>query len=653
MPVESTYDAGMVGGMAADHAIYEHHLQEAGKEETLPPALNHLGDGRKVDDDVVDWHFPSEEERNTLRRVPEKINFPTFAIGICEFAERFSYYGATQVYNNFIKNSRPVDPTNGEVSRTGAPKGPQADNLHPGALGMGSRASTGLVTFNMFWCYITPLFAAWVADSYLGRFKTICWGVLIAEIGHILLVIAGIPGVMDDNEGAKACFIIALVVMGTGTGVFKSSCAVLVAEQMKVKEQTVVKLKSGEQVIIDPALTTARIYVWYYAMINIGSLAGQLGMIYAEKDVGYWLAFLLPTLVFLLPIPVLWFGRNYYVSVPPQGSVLATAARAWARAIKGAWSWNPMQFARNCASSHYWDAAKPSMVQGEKPSWMKYTDSWVDELNCGVKACAIFVYFPLYWVCYNQMTGPLLTQALQMDLDGSPNELVSQLDPIFCIVFCFLLNLVLYPLIDRYRIPFTPIKRITLGFFFVCASMIWAAVLQHYIYQRNPCGDRVGDDIFITGPDGSEIDCSQAYASINVWAQAGPYVLIALSEMFASIVSMEVAMIMAPKNMRSIVMAIGTFTTAIAAAIGEAFVALSANPLFVVNYGVFAGLSFVGGILFWLTFYKLDRKADELVTFNIDAAEDHKHRHEIEGAESTPQPLATESSPGNEKTGLA
>ena len=123
--------------------------------------------------------------------------------------------------------------------------------------------------------------------------------------------------------------------------------------------------------------------------------------------------------------------------------------------------------------------------------------------------------------------------------------------------------------------------------------------------------------------------------------------------MFASIVSMEVAMIMAPKNMRSIVMAIGTFTTAIAAAIGEAFVALSANPLFVVNYGVFAGLSFVGGILFWLTFYKLDRKADELVTFNIDAAEDEKHRHEIEGAESAPQTLATESSPGNEKSGLA
>ncbi|WFD41976.1 hypothetical protein MPSI1_000614 [Malassezia psittaci] len=615
MPVETVYDTGMVGAMAADHDIYEHHLHEAGKTEVTPPAISHMTDGRKVDDDVTDWHFPSEEELRTLRRVPEKINFPTFAIGICEFAERFSYYGATQVYNNFIKNSRPIDPATGKVVRTGASPGGSSDG-HPGALGMGSRASTGLITFNSFWCYVTPLFAAYIADTYWGRFKTICWGVVIAEIGHILLVISGLPGVISDNEGAKACFIIALIVMGTGTGVFKSSCAVLVAEQMKIKEQTVITLKSGESVIVDPALTTARIYIWYYMMINLGSLAGQLGMIYAEKNVGYWLAFLLPTLVFLLPFPVLWFGRNYYKSVPPQGSILSTAARAWGRAIKNAWSWNPAQFAKNCQSKQYWDAARPSMVQGEKPKWMTYTDSWVDELNLGVKACSIFVYLPLYWLCYNQITGPLLTQAEQMDLNGSPNELVSQLDPIFCIVFCLLFNLVLYPTIDRYRIRFTPIKRITLGFFFASAAMIWAAVLQHYIYMKNPCGKHVGDSITMT-VNGQDVDCSVAYASINVWAQSGPYIFVAISEMFASVVSLEVAMVMAPKNMRSIVMAIGTFTTAVAAALGEAFVALSANPLFVVNYGVFAGLSFLGAILFWLTFYKIDRRPDDLVAFNI------------------------------------
>ena len=69
---------------------------------------------------------------------------------------------------------------------------------------------------------------------------------------------------------------------------------------------------------------------------------------------------------------------------------------------------------------------------------------------------------------------------------------------------------------------------------------------------------------------------------------------------------------MAPNNMRSIIMGVSLFTTAFASAIGEAFTPLSVNPLFVVNYAVLAGLAFVGGILFWIFFYKLDRKQEEM-----------------------------------------
>ena len=150
-----------------------------------------------------------------------------------------------------------------------------------------------------------------------------------------------------------------------------------------------------------------------------------------------------------------------------------------------------------------------------------------------------------------------------------------------------------YPLCDRLKIPFTPIKRITVGFFAASFAMVWSAVLQHYIYQRNPCGNRVGDDVIRNG-----INCSETNADISVWVQVGAYGLVALSEIFASVTSMEVAVLMAPVNMRSIIMAVSLFTTAIAAAIQEAFNPLSKNPLFVVNYTVFAALAFVGGILF-------------------------------------------------------
>lgn len=100
--------------------------------------------------------------------------------------------------------------------------------------------------------------------------------------------------------------------------------------------------------------------------------------------------------------------------------------------------------------------------------------------------------------------------------------------------------------------------------------------------------------------------------SLNVWIQSGSYILIAISEILASITSLEYAFSKAPKNMRSLVMSINLFTSAISAAIGEAFVPLSEDPLLVWNYGVFAVISFVAGTLFWLQFRALDQQEDQL-----------------------------------------
>ena len=124
-----------------------------------------------------------------------------------------------------------------------------------------------------------------------------------------------------------------------------------------------------------------------------------------------------------------------------------------------------------------------------------------------------------------------------------------------------------------------------------------------------------------------------------MWVSSGSYVLIAFSELFASVTSMEVAMVMAPKNMRSIVMAIGTFMSAIASAIGEAFIGLSQNPNWVINYGLFAGLAFVGGILFWLCFRRIDQHQDSLNMVGQETFEERVARG-VEAAE--PGPRASE-----------
>jgi proton-dependent oligopeptide transporter, POT family len=64
--------------------------------------------------------------------------------------------------------------------------------------------------------------------------------------------------------------------------------------------------------------------------------------------------------------------------------------------------------------------------------------------------------------------------------------------------------------------------------------------------------------------------------------------------------------------MRSMVQAIALFTTAISAAIGEAFVSVSADPLLTWNYGSMAVLAFVAGCIFWIQFRGLDKEEDTL-----------------------------------------
>ena len=62
---------------------------------------------------------------------------------------------------------------------------------------------------------MTPLLGAYIADTYLGRFKTITIAVGIALVGHIILIVSGVPGVIEQKSAIGA-FSVALIVMGLG-----------------------------------------------------------------------------------------------------------------------------------------------------------------------------------------------------------------------------------------------------------------------------------------------------------------------------------------------------------------------------------------------------------------------------------------------------
>ncbi|KAJ6276428.1 POT family-domain-containing protein [Bipolaris maydis] len=518
------------------------------------------------------FRYPTEEEWSTLPRVAGKIPWQAWTVAVVEFVERFSYYGTSAVFVNFIQ--KPLPP--GSVTGAGFLKKPGS-----GALDMGQRASTGLTMFNQFWSYITPLGGAWLADEYWGRYKTIQYSNIIAIIGHIVLILSAIPPVIVKPKVAISIFSIGLVIMGVGTGGFKSNISPLIAEQYKDQKAYVRVRKNGQKEIVCPAVTSARIYLYFYFLINCGSITGSIAMVYTEHFHSFYLAYTLPTICYLLCPIILIAMKKHYKLAPPTGS-------------------------NTFKDDDFWERIKPSVLRRNNrpvPDWMTFDDAWVDEVKRGILACKVFVWFPLYWLAYNQMTGNLVSQANTMNLGNVPNDIISKLNPLFIIILIPIMDFVIYPGLQKAGIVFSPIKKITAGFALSSLAMVSACVTQYFIYKMSPCGDN------INALSKTRKDCN---ADITVWVQVVPYGLIGFSEIMASITKLEYAYTKAPSNMKSTIQAIALSTSAVSAALGQAFVSLSEDPLLVWNYGSVAVVALCGGIGFWMTFRKADKQEDAL-----------------------------------------
>jgi POT family proton-dependent oligopeptide transporter len=418
-------------------------------------------------------------------------------------------------------------------------------------------------------------------------------------------------------------FALGLVIMGVGTGGFKSNISPLIAEQYKNQRAYVRTKKNGKKEIVDPATTTARIYIYFYLLINAGSLTGSLAMVYSEHFVGFWLSFTLPTICYLLcPMILLYFKKTYKLT-PPTGSVMGKAWKLIRYATKRSDRKNVLK------DPLFWDRIKPSAMQarGETlPAFMTFDDAWVDEVRRGVLACKVFLWYPLYWLAYNQMTNNLVSQANTMNLGNTPNDIVAKLNPIFIIIVIPIMDFIVYPGLRKMGVNFTPIKKITAGFALSSFAMVSACVIQWYIYKMSPCGDHINK------LSKTRKDC---HADISVWVQVFPYGLIGMSEVLASITKLEYAYTKAPNNMKSTIQAIALSTSAVSAALGQAFVSLSEDPLLVWNYGSVAVVAMIGGIGFYLTFRKTDREEDAMNNMKESTYIGNKKQDDVEHVEPT------------------
>ncbi|KAJ2829274.1 peptide transporter ptr2, partial [Coemansia furcata] len=69
--------------------------------------------------------WATEEDMSTLRRVADKIPTAAYFVVLTEFCERFTYYGITGPFQNYISN------------------GYQVPNSRPGAIDGGQQMATG------------------------------------------------------------------------------------------------------------------------------------------------------------------------------------------------------------------------------------------------------------------------------------------------------------------------------------------------------------------------------------------------------------------------------------------------------------------------------------------------------------------------------
>lgn len=518
---------------------------------------------------------PTKLESQTLRRELGRASYATYLICLVELAERASYYSVQGILANFIQ--RPLPPG----STTGAPTS-NTSSESAGALGLGVTTSSALTLLLTFLAYVVPLYGGFIADTKLGKFKAIWIGVVLGFFAHVFFIIAGIPSVIGSGK-ALAPTILGIITLAFGTGFIKPNLLPLLMDQYKFKQDVVKVLPSGENIIIDRQKTLERMTLIFYWAINVGAFF-QVATSYCARRVGFWLAFFVPIIMYLLLPVVLLYLQKKLVKAKPQGSVLSNAWRVFRVTFSG-------NFIGRWRAGTLWQYARPLVMleRGQtfyrKNKPITWDDQWVLDIKQTIDSCKIFIFFPMFNLTDGGIGNAENAQSGAMVLNGIPNDLYNNFNPLTIIVLIPILDYLVYPFLRKHRIEFRPAWRITLGFALSAFSQVVAAILQHFIYKTSPCGNYAST-------------CDEV-STVNGWWEVTLYMLGAAGECFANTTAYELAYTRSPPHMKGLVMALFLFTSAISAAIGEALTATLVDPLLV---GTFTGTA-IAGFLFTFGFF--------------------------------------------------
>jgi proton-dependent oligopeptide transporter, POT family len=196
-----------------------------------------------------------------------------------EAAERFSFYGMKGILTIFMtKYLFLLQDVPGEpIARTEA-----VARYHD---------------FNA-WVYMTPLAGAFLADTLLGKYRTILSLSIVYCLGHLALALMGTPGMSAENWMMTGLYLIAL-----GSGGIKPCVSAHVGDQFgRANSHWLTK-----------------VFGWFYISINVGAALSTLATPLLLEWYGPHWAFGVPGVLMAIATFLFWMGRKVFIHIPPRG----------------------------------------------------------------------------------------------------------------------------------------------------------------------------------------------------------------------------------------------------------------------------------------------------------------------------------------------
>lgn len=571
---------------------------------------------------------PTEEELATLRRVPGKVPVIAYLLCAVEFCERASYYGCAQIWTNYINRPLPK----GGNGMGAVPYGSQANQ---GALGLGEQVANATTQSFTLLAYLLPLFVGYLADTRFGRYNMIFWGVIVCGVAHVLIVAGGAKALIA-NDTAKIPFFIGVYILAIGAAMFKPNVTPLLLDQLSSHVPIVKTLKTGERVIEDPEHSTERVMLWFYLLINIGGFMST-ATTYCARLVGWWLAFLIPLILYLpLPLLLMWLKPRLILH-KPGGSDLPNVFRVIGHCMKRGGLWR-------IGKKGWWDPATQTYQRAHGlPVETHYPEEFVTDVKRTMQATGMFCIFPVQ-IWNDQGLGSSANYlSTMLRGDGVPNDVVSNFNSLSIILCGPILNYFFYPLLRKKSIHYGPVARITTGFGIATLGGIGYCVLCYKAYQLSPCGWRGSTDPRCVDEG--------LVADISLWWEALPYALGGLSELFINVPAYGIAYSRAPINMRGLVSAINLASTAIAQIVNLAATAAITDPHLVWDFGAIAILGAITTVWFYWFFRHIDKEEYVLSTTQVNESSGTRpfvQENDLNESALRPAPIAA-----NEQFGIS